>query len=540
MKDTSFEELLEENTPPCNPMVMEGLAVHALKDLDSYVDQVFTSIARSFPPGLTYDGYDHCSDKDEYAEITRLRSNRQAYDLAPTDVYMNRYKFSFNGQKLPDRFMWLPFVGDAGMLRLSGTLYHITPVLSDKVITPGNNTMFVRLLRDKITFRRLYHWCRLNDRPITSHVVFSPIYRHKGDKNVAATTKAESSLVHYLLGKYGFTEMFKRFTGFVPIVGDEDMTEVHYPRDQYVICSSAQTKPKSFIGEFYRPSTIRLAIPIEHWTPFMESMVVGFYYAVDHFPERFQKNDLDRTFLWQILLGHIVYSGLYGEGKLYERISQHYVSLDDYLDPIAQEKLADSGFKIDDFYSLLALVIEKFKDMVRSNENAAMNMYGKNLECLYYVAYPITSALINTNYLLQRTAARRQLTFQDVVGAFNKRFKPGAIFELTAGKIIAEVVSYSGDHKYPKLTAHITAQESKPGGARGSRQRLVVSENQHLDMSMIEGGSILNLSKSNPTPTQRINPFVQLSANMTIVQNPKFAALFEKTAALYLRANRHG
>ena len=157
-------------------------------------------------------------------------------------------------------------------------------------------------------------------------------------------------------------------------------------------------------------------------------------------------------------------------------------------------------------------------------------------ECLF----PSSHQLINTNYLLQRTAARRQLTFQDVVGAFNKRFKPGAIFELTAGKIIAEVVSYSGDHKYPKLTAHITAQESKPGGARGSRQRLVVSENQHLDMSMIEGGSILNLSKSNPTPTQRINPFVQLSANMTIVQNPKFAALFEKTAALYLRANRHG
>lgn len=541
--ELEFSNLLKKHTPETNPLVMNGIATTVMGDLESYIDLIFRSVANSFPAGLTYDGYERCTYKEEYAEVVRIRNNRQCFDFAPSSVYMMKYKFSYNGVPLPDRFMYLPFVEDAGIMKLSGTTYHVVPVLSDKVISPGSNSIFIRLIRDKITFYRLYHSCRVDDHPVTSHVVHAPIYRQKQGNKVPITTKAKTCLMHYLLGKYGFTEAARRYLGFVPIVGHEEIDIENYPRDQYVICQTTGVKPKSFIGAYYNPTTIRLAIPIEHWNKKTLSFVMGFYYTLDHFPERFKRTtDLELTYVWQILIGHIVYSGLYGEGRLAERISNHYMSLDDYLDPVAQIKLSEIGHHVGNFYDLLSLLNMEFDSLILDNANSAQCMYGKNLEVLYHMAFPMTSALINVNYLLQRQATRSSnpLSAQDIIKAFNKKFKPGAVYDLTGGRVILEVVAYSGDHKYPKITSHMVAQEARPGGQRGARTRLVVGEAQRLDMSMIEAGSILFLSKANPTPTQRINPFINLDPQtMSIVPNPEFVQILEETGRLYNKVNRH-
>lgn len=529
-----FAELVSKNTPPVNDAVMKGLATLYMSKSEEYIDTVFRSASRSFPAGLQYLGYERCTPAEEYAEITKVKNNKRTFDIAKSSVYLMKYKFAFQGVPLPDRYIQLPYVEDAGILYLGGAPFHLTPVLSDKVISPGFDSIFVRLLRDKIIFKRCYHSLFIDGVRETTHVIWSQIYRKPRDnKNVPITTRAVTTIPHYLFAKFGFTETFRRFAGFVPVVGESEITEEHYPKDNWIICESSQVKPKSFIGDFYPPSTIRLAIRRDMWTPITKALVVGFFYVVDHFPDRFKPGYLDSQSLWMILLGHIVFSGLYGENKLFTNINEHFMSLDDYVDTIVTEKLRENDYEVNDFYELLALILSIFNNLVLHNENSALSMYGKSLEVLYYAHYDITAGIFKVNFRLSKIASKKELTMKDVVETLNKNMKMGAVFGLSSGKIIAESVSYSGDHMYPKITSKITEQESSPSGTRGKSKRLVVSEAQHIDVSMVEAGSILFLSKSNPTPTNRVNPYVLLDlATGTILPNPKFKELRDKTEAM--------
>jgi hypothetical protein len=523
--DKLFAQLLEIHTPKANPEVMNGLGCHYMQFADQYVDKVFKSASTSFPAGLDYVGYERCTPYEEFQETTRVRNNKRIFDLAKSDLYMNRYKFTFNGIPLPDRYISLPFVGEAGIFSLGGPMYHITPVLSDKVISPGYESIFVRLLRDKIIFKRCYHSLIIDGVRETTHLIWSQIYRKPKDSNkkVPITTKANTCISHYLFAKYGFTETFKKYCGFVPVVGQEDITATTYNPAEWVICESSQVKPKTFIGDFYQATNLRLAIPKNKWNNITKALVVGFFYVVDHFPTRFQPTYLDNLSLWMILLGHIVFSGNYGDNKLFTSISEHFDSLDDYVDPIIIQKLEETGYKVKDFYDLLSIILENFNNLVVQTEGSNLSMYGKSLEVLYYVLYDITSGIFKVNFKLTKLVSKRPLTMKDVVETFNKNIRTGAVFGLTSGKIITESVSYSGDHKYFKITSKVTEQENLPGASRGKSKRTVVGVDKYLDVSMIEAGSVLFLSKNNPTPTTKINPFVHLDLNSgTILPNPKF------------------
>lgn len=529
-----FARLTRLHTPEVNRQVMEGLAMTYMPKAEEYIDRVFKSASRSFPQGLAYVGYERCTPEEEYAEITKVKNNKRIFDLAKSDLYLVKYKFTFNDKPIPDRYIYLPYVNDAGVFSLGGAMFHITPVLSDKVISPGFDSIFVRLLRDKIIFKRCTHSMVIDNVRETTLVIWSQIYRKPRDnKKVPATTRALTSVAHYLFAKYGFTETFRKYAGFVPVVGEGDITPENYPESDWVICESSQVKPKSFMGDFYQPTRLQLAIPRNMWNQSTKSLVAGFFYVVDHFPDRLGIASLDSQTRWMILLGHIVFSGLFGENKLYTNILEHFMSLDDYVDTIVIEKLKENNYNIDNFYDLLSLILSNFNNMILDNGHSALSMYGKSLEVLYYALYDITAGIFKVNFRLSKLAGKKTLTEKDVVETFNKNMKMGAVFGLSSGKIITESVSYSGDHKYPKITAKITEQESLPGATRGRSKRLVVGEDKHVDISMVEAGSILFLSKSNPTPTNHVNPFVNLDlATGTILPNPKFADIREKTQSL--------
>jgi hypothetical protein len=515
---------------------MQGLGVLYMKNAEEYIDQVFHSASKSLNAfGLQYVGYERCTPQEEYEEVTKARNNKRIFDIAKSDVYMVKYLFTFQGIPLPPRFIYLPYVNEGGIFSLGGSQYHITPVMSDKVISPGDNSVFVRLLRDKIIFRRLPYTLIVDDVRETRHVVWAQIYRKPTENTkVPATTKANTCIAHYLFAKYGFRQAFIKFAGFDPIVGKDEINTTTYTSDEYVICKSSQIKPKTFIGDFYVPTEIRIAIPKTHWNELTKALVVGLFYVIDHFPSRFEPEHLDNnTMLWMLLLGEIVFSARYSHSKLYSSIEEHFASLDDYVDTINVIKLRENGYHVKDFYDLLSLILDKFATFVNNNEHASMNMFGKSLEVLYYMLYDITASIFKVNFRLSKLASKKPLTEKDIIETFNTNMKPGVVYSLSSGKIIAESVSYSGDHMYPKITSKITEQEGGAGGMRGQRTRTVVDEDKRLDISMIEGGSVLFLSKSNPTPVGKINPYMSIDIKTgTILPNPKFDELREKTRKL--------
>jgi hypothetical protein len=151
------------------------------------------------------------------------------------------------------------------------------------------------------------------------------IHRMKKNPGVRVTTKALTTLPHYLFAKYGFSEAFKRFTGIVPVVGGTEISEENYPKDEWIIYKSTGVPPNGFISKPYARHSVRLAIRREQWSKAIEGMIVAFFYVADNFPTRFRPDAsiLDRPSEWMILIGHIVFSGEYGDGRLYMDIQEH-------------------------------------------------------------------------------------------------------------------------------------------------------------------------------------------------------------------------
>ena len=565
-----FRRMTQKYARPMNRLLMEGLAVDSFKHLEEYLDLQIKSICQGMPECFKYEGYERCSSQEEYMEITRLRSTRRTFDLGMSHVYLIKLFFSFidqvGNQHQLTRYVYLPFVSRGGILSISGSKYHLVPVISDKVFTSSRESVFVRLTQDRNNFFRMYHSVTVDDKYEARNVAWARIYRSPDAKKSSAVKKTKTTLVHYLLGKYGFDEAFLRYAGYVPEVGNAQIiNRENYPEKDWIIYESIRRKPIACRDMHYQPSTTRLAVRRKRFSNELEALVFGFFYVVDHFPERLEpagafreiidddgviskeryertpeehqkllKSYLNDKSLWKILIGLIIFTEPKSENIIYKDISEHFISLNSYLDHASQEKLAGNGIRLDDYYDLLAYLAAHFNEMVQENADSGQVVYGKNLEISSCVLYDILFNMTSMKFALNRAASRRPLTLKDITANLLQFVKMGKIFEIHTGKILTQSVSYSGDHLYPGITALLAEQENRAGAARGKTKRTVVGPQHRIDLSMLSVGSVLNLPKANPTPLARVNPWAVIDpVTGTILPNPKIEKLIEENREFF-------
>lgn len=529
-----FAALLEVHTPKVNEVIMNGLATVVVPFAMEYVDNNFRSISKSFPEGLRYIGCERCSPQEEYKEITRDKNNKRLYDLAENSIFLVKYKFEYFGEPLKPKYLYLPFVEDAGLIKLRGSLFHVTPMLTDSVISPDNNKIFVRLLKVKLIFERVNHTYVKDGMNDYVSVSFSSIYKNKAEKG-KSSNRVKTTNLHYLFCKYGFTETFKRFLGFVPVVGEDNINLQNYPEKDWVICKSTGLAPDDRISKFYRPNKTRLAIPRAKWNENdVKTMVGSFFYIVDYFPE-IKPDWLDSQSKWMYLLGCIIFSPDQGIGRLNERVNEHMISLDNYLDDIVKEKIIELGYNITSFYDLLYIILRDFDNFINISSKNQNSLYKRNFEILYYITFILTKNFVKMNYnLIQKVNKKgnnKPLSLDTVEDIVNKEFKVNAIIRINNQNQCVAGVNYSGDNKYPKLTSICGVQQSSDssGANRGNKTRNTPNASKHLHASFIEVGSLLALSKSNPSPAYRTNMYVNVSVpDGKIIRNPKYVETLDK------------
>ena len=538
---SSFRQLIDRNAPKMNHAMMRGLAVHKVGQLEQYINSVFRSAAKSFPEGLEYVGYERCSPLEEYTEATRARSNnrnKRTGDIARSDIYMCKYQLRWKGVDLEPKYIYLPFLRESGEMWLGGAPYHISPVLSDRVISVGFDSVFVRLLRDKLTFKRCLHTLMVDGKRETTHVVWSKIYRNNASKRkVMPTTRANTTVMHYLFARMGFKASMRALLGFDPVVSDTPFDKQQYDPDKWVICNSAcsvnNVKPATYIGQFYKGTNIEIAIPKVHWNATVKSIIGSVYYLLDHFPSKLTLSSLENTQQWMILLGHIVFSGNYTDGKLYESINEHFNSLEGYVDTVIYRKLEDAGYSVNNLYDLLVLVIRNFNDWIVNAQSTINSVYGKELEVDYYVGFEITSGIFRFGFNLNKLAARKELTEKDVTEMLNRNITTGAVYKLRSGNLAVSGLNYSGDNMYPKVTAIIAEQESLPGPKRGKHKRKVPDITRYFHSSMLEIGSMLYLPKSRPICTSRMNPYTSFVHTKETIMPRMYQDILQKTQSMF-------
>lgn len=531
--DSEISRLSDLDTPKLNPLLARGLATEHMRHVEAYVDQAFRSISRELPKGLVYKEYSRCTPQEEFNEISKKRGGKRFFDVARSDVYLVKYMFEFNGHSLPPRYMFLPFVGPGGQLTLGGSRFSISPVIADRVISPQVSTIFVRLFRDRLTFERSPHEMILDDRTERTQVVWAEVYHRTAKmRRLKKTTGAQCSLVHYLFAKYGLTRTFQLFGKTTPIVGGDEITKETYPEKDWVIARTAFShvrKPKGVGRVYYEPTKLRVAIRREEYTPAVHALVSGLFYTVDHFTARVMPEFVDQERLWKILLGHIIWSGTVGDGKLADDVDKHLGSLDEYVDSLVAAEFRDIGVPCTNLYELFAIISEKFSEWLLAAADKINSMYDKQLSVMYYVMYDITSEIIKMMFRLKSAAENKELTEKEIVQTMNSTLRTGKIFSITKGHGEVSNISSSGDNFAFKLTANLVPQ-SNSNRQGNKKAKVVLSDpSKRLHPSIAEVGGYSNLPKSAPDGRSRLNHHVRLDARGVVVRNVERMEMMDDT-----------
>jgi len=161
--------ICEKLTPKLNPDIMRGLAVPMLKDNIRYVVDNAKRYLDNAIPGLKFEGYAVCTPQEEYEEVTRMRSNKRTFDCAHSYIRMIRIDTSFKDdtvcKPLSSKYLYVPYTEDGGISMMSGSIYHFKAVLTNKVISPGPKSLFVRMLGTKKYFNRSGYSIKVTDKP---------------------------------------------------------------------------------------------------------------------------------------------------------------------------------------------------------------------------------------------------------------------------------------------------------------------------------------------------------------------------------------
>ena len=506
---------MDLDTPPLNELIANGIAVEHMKSAEKYIDDVWRSVAKEFPSDFEYLGCRRMTPLEEYKESVKKRSVRPTYDVARSDFYMMQYQFAFQGVKLKPKPIYLPFVTENCTIHISNGRYLVSPVLADRVITIGADYIFIRLLRDKMTFEKLNHHFKVNDERVTVSIIWSDVY-HKTEahKKLKNPLKIKCSLTHYLFCKYGFTETLQRFGQTTPVVGDHTTIDHHqYPPDKWVICKSNQTQPKGTGPGPWNPPTLRVAIRREDYErfPIIRNLVAGLFYIVDYFPDRFEDPSWVDDKRWMmILMGQIIWAPSIPHGKLANDCANHIQSLDDYIDSIMIDKFKEIDKPIVDLYQMFAMLIENFNKWRVDNAGNINSMYGKELNVISFLLETLTFLIVRFNFRL-KAAAKKGLKQRDVENAL-QAVKQGALFSLVKTSGCLSTTSSPGDNKAFKSTTILIPQTSSQKG--GNKDRGSVDDpTKKLHISVAEVGGYSNTPKSEHSGRGRLNPHTVILDN---------------------------
>lgn len=522
-------------TPKLNPQIIDGIARQQMEVADDYLDKIWEGIAKEFPPGLTYEGFTTCTPREHYSEETK----KKEWNLARHDMYVNKYHFSYQGRKLNDLYIALPFITKRNTMYMGNARYYVAPVLSDPIISVTLNSIFVRLSKAKNIYYSEDYRMKVNGMQSTCPVVWSKIHNGKSDKGRGGrAVKINSSIAHYLFGKFGVRESFRRYAQCSPIFGDDlTITETQYPASDWIICESAGAPKQGRNRILVETTRIRIAVKKEDWNVVTQALCVGFYYVIDHFPDhQFGLVDLDNLDKWRVMLGCIIWSSNEHHGRLLAQVDSHYVSLDNYMDSIGRDKFRMEGLDFKDYYDFLGWIVGHYKSWYMENESKINSMYDKELSVVYYVLYKLTHKMFTMSFDLTKLA-NKELTDKKIQDTMKAALPLRLLRSVAKDTYCFTAEQTSGDNPAFKLSTILIPQDkafrtddrNRKRGSKKGKNADLNNPTKALHVSVVEVGGFLNLPKAEPSGRSRLNPFVRLNERHMVVRSERHRAMLDST-----------
>lgn len=525
----TLAKFISGKTPKFNKYVVEGLCYHRLKRALDYIDNFIKySCSSKTNTHLTYLGYKEFSPKEEIKYIFN-KSGKIIYDIAENDIYLVDFMFKYGNEEQIRRYQfYIPFMNKGNIITLSSNKFLVMPVLADKVISVGEKIIFINILTAKYNFNRIYYTIMINDTYHRIPLIITELYKNQV-KKLDDTTKAIPTVMHYLLANFGYSKTMYMLLGFIP-------TPIYdYNKLDKVILKSTEIAPKGYIKDknLYKPTNIKFIVDHDQYNEDVAYAIGNLYYILDNFPESITIDELDNTLTWKRLLGEIIHSGNHKLSYIIEKINAHFNDLNSPFDPITINKLKDVNINCTNLIDLLVIIFKNFNNWILNTESRSL-YNNKTYEVESFVLSNITSRITRAVLDINKEELRingNMLESKVVDKIFNKYFVTKAIFNIKKERQFVTSIEYPGDHLYPKNTSMVVEQESD--FINIASNEVNTSERKKLIGSMATVGSILGLSKKNPTPIIRVNPYVNIDFTTgTILLHPEYNNIIEQTDKL--------
>lgn len=546
MDSALFDFMHRKRSPVFNDDICKGIAVKEVPYAQAYVDSRIRCGESQYPKGFEFVGSERCSPLEEYGVITRVRSgNTRIYDIARSDVYLVKYKFRNHGRDLAPMYMYLPFVGQAGMLHISGKQFAVAPVMGDIAFEIEENSVFIRIPRAPMSFRRESYTIVVDGMATKDQIVYSQLHNKKPRSKSILIRFGHvfTTLPHYLFARYGIYEAFLKYTGTRPVIMDRaDYDPERYPPEHWIMVSSLKQRPRGVnTRRRYAEIATQKIMLVDRgaWSPEVSSFVTGFFYVIDHFPDyAMEDGDLDDPWWWRVFMAFILWGesdNLGNLGKLVTEIDHHLKSLDGYVDQETIKVLEEVNIDCENIFDLMAHIMKEMQNMLENKRGREANLYGKRLEVLRYLLRDINNNIFESLFKITSNNSK-ELTDKEYENILKKYFKPWLIHGISSAVEHPEVSSVSNpsDNMFFKVTSTIVQQNDTHGRGK-SQDTKPIGPTMFLDASFSSVTGFGVLPKSTPIGNNRFNPAAKLDKNLTTVEPEEHKPLLDSVQALIQR-----
>ena len=499
--DLKLLKLVSDAMPKMNEHITNGIVSGQMQGIEKMVHDAFLCAAEGFPSGLRYCGFVRCTPLEQYKELTRPLKPFRMYDLAVSDVYLIKVKFTFNGIELAPQYIFLPFCREGGLMYLKGVRYQITPVLAGSIFNIEEGAIYMPVYKARLGFKESKISCFVNDQLLNTICVYSHMY----NEPAKSRSTLNPTLVHYILAEYGLTKALKLIFNVDVSIGG---AELDSKSDTMFIYRSRNLPIQQRLRVTTVP-VIRLAIPKNQHYAMLDSVMCTIIYIIDNCVEGTADiNQLEDPNLWLSLLDRFIRKAIDNTRKRFEKLTDHLNWVKSILDPISKRVLLNINIPVADTFELFRYICLNFHDMIIHND--AGSMYNKELNTVKYVIYNIIHGIFITMYELETlkklppAAITADKVEKILRGALKKEkiYNTRAHGELTYGSIATNCKQYGGTCSVVSHNQAIVVS----GSSRSSSTS--VDPSILLHPSQIEVCSSNWITKKGPTGRNVLNPFL--------------------------------
>jgi hypothetical protein len=512
----TFDDLVKEvsdECPPFNDFALRGFVKENIDESPHFPAMVLREGFKLVGDQLELVGDPVILSPEETVlhELTSGSSKsagRAKVPLTVTHMRLVRYNVRFGEHHLPVH-LYMPYMFN-DMLMIRDKYSMIRKVILEqtfsRVSEKDKDGMSVSPIRVNLTFNRkiVFKIQSYNSGAYYDHFVVTSRLFH----GAIANKVCETTLVHYMLAKFGFTKTLLKFG-----LNQKDIdftTEVGQDTDafEYFAARKYDDKVEQGPGLYLRVRKTMLG------DDQIKKFVVNLLYTLT----AFRIQDIDNVYvdgyIWKIMLGVILFPDPAGP-KAHSNAESHLNSVDSFIDPMTCDRLRAFGVMIDDIYDLLVYVFGEIDSFMVNNQ----------VQDLYNSRMDVANGLLVKSYGTRMTkqiyplAKRSNISLRDVKLALRIN---SMMFRHSSSARPDE------DKDYVAPPEIVSDNYLLAGGL--SKIRMGGRAEQRLHPSMVVGESINAFVGKTIGRTGYLNPYVPTDRNGAIT-HPDYAADIDRIKA---------